>query len=518
MKRYQKANEGIHAPGEVKERAARPAVRRSHARWMSVAAAMLAVVLIAGVALWPGRTNDPNPVTLGGPSTPPGRGLGPILTPDSTARANTLALAVYPETAPSPKEEDYLSPRTGDFDFDKYNADLSAWRVSRTALASGTDYAGLLDGFLSASTAQFLTGAGTENRVYSPLNVYMALSMLAETTGGNSREQLLDLLDADSIGSLRARAGALWRDNYRDDGMVTSVLANSLWLRDGMTYSQDVLDTLARDYYASSFSGEMGTEEYDQALRNWLNEQTGGLLREQADGLRMDPDTVLALASAVYFKAGWADGFNPSRTQRDIFHAPDGDTETDFMRKSMEGTYYRGQHFSAMQLHFAQGGSMWLILPDEGTGPDELLDSGEAMWFLLYRMTYPYGSFPADGKSLRINLSVPKFDVSSDLDLIEGLKALGVTDVFDGSRSNFDPLGASTDDPLVVSTAQHAARVKVDEEGCEAAAYTVITTAPTSAGIHPDKMDFILDRPFIFAITGDSGLPLFTGVVNQPNG
>ena len=157
---------------------------------------------------------------------------------------------------------------------------------------------------------------------------------------------------------------------------------------------------------------------------------------------------------------------------------------------------------------------MLLILPDEGYDPDGLLDSGEAMDFLLADK-YRYD----DCKYLTIHLSMPKFDVSSDLDLIEGLKALGVTDVFDGAVSTFDPLDASTDDPLFVSQARHAARVKVDEEGCEAAAYTVIMTAPGSALAEPlDEVDFILDRPFLFAVTGDSGLPLFTGVVNQPNG
>ena len=507
MKRYKMANEGVHAPGEIKERAARPAGRRGYARWMGAVAAMLAVVLLAGVALWPRQPNVTDPLTVDDPRgivLPPA--TDPI--PYAAARANTLALAVYPETVPYPKEEDYLSPVTGDFDYDKYKADYTAWGRNREALSSGTNYAGLMDEFLSASTAQFLAGAGDENRIYSPLNVYMALSMLAETAGGNSRAQLLDLLQADSVETLRERVSALWRDHYRDDGMVTSLLANSLWLRSGMTYSQDVLDTLAADYYASSFSGEMGSEEYDQALRNWINEQTGGLLREQAGGLSMDPDTVLALASTIYFKAGWDGKFPEHRTQRDIFHAPTGDTETDFMRRSMEGVYYWGEHFSAVRLYFAQGGSMWLILPDEGTSPDGLLATGEAMDFLL--------GVKSNYKHLTINLSMPKFDVSSDLDLIGGLKALGVTDVFDGRASNFDPLGASTDDPLVVTQARHAARVKVDEEGCEAAAYTVIMMEPTSAMQPADEVDFILDRPFLFAITGDSGLPLFTGVVNQP--
>ena len=239
----------------------------------------------------------------------------------------------------------------------------------------------------------------------------------------------------------------------------------------------------------------------------------------------MDPETVLALASAVYFKAAWSDEFNKNRTEQDTFHAPGGDVETDFMRRTLEGTYYWGEHFAAMRLSFQQGGSMWLVLPDEEHPADELLDSGEAMGFLLAekRGTYNEKTDKVEGgwegqKYLNINLSMPKFDVSSDLDLIGGLQELGVTDVFDLAVSNFDPLEASTDDPIYVSKARHAARVKVDEEGCEAAAYTIIMQAAGAAMPPDDEVDFILDRPFLFAITADTGLPLFAGVVNQPNG
>ncbi|MBD5084300.1 MAG: serpin family protein [Clostridiales bacterium] len=520
MKRYQKANEGIHAPEELKENAARPSQKHSHARWMGAVAAVLVVAIIGGIALWPGRTGGPAVLSGDNPGLPIGRSAER----PETYSAHALSLAVYPEMHPYPRQDDYFDHYT-DHTSKAYDKAYNAWSADMKALRSGTDYTGMLDEFLSASTAQFLTGAGEDNRIYSPLNVYMALSMLAETAGGDSRRQILDLLQVDSIETLRTRAAALWKDHYRDDGTVTSILGSSLWLRDGMTYSQKTLDTLAETYYASSFSGEMGSEEYNQALRDWLNGQTGGLLDEQVSQLEMTPETVMALASTIYFKAAWHSEFNKERTETDVFHAPSGDVDVDFMHKTLEDTYYWGEHFAAVQLSFQQGGSMWLILPDEGYSVDELLQSGEAMDFLLAskygnwdEKTQKYvGAWPGQ-KYLDIHLSMPKFDVSSDLDLIEGLKALGVTDVFNMYVSNFDPLGASTDDPLYVAKAQHAARVTVDEDGCEAAAYTVMLLYGGAAPPPNDEVDFTLDRPFLFAVTGDSDLPLFLGVVNQPAG
>ena len=53
--------------------------------------------------------------------------------------------------------------------------------------------------FLSSTIPQFLAGQTEENRVYSPLSLYMALAMLAELTDGNSRQQVLDLLDVPDL-------------------------------------------------------------------------------------------------------------------------------------------------------------------------------------------------------------------------------------------------------------------------------------------------------------------------------
>jgi len=423
-----------------------------------------------------------------------------------------LAGAVYPEMPPYPKEEDFLGA-DGEYDWDAYDRAWSAWQEASFRQRSQADvYAGALDGFLTDTIRQTLAGAGEGNRIYSPLNVYMALAMLAEVTDGESRAQLLDLLGADSLETLRETAAALWTVHYSDDGWETSILASSLWLRDDdlADYDQATLDGLARYYYASAFRGEMGSEEYNNALQTWLNEQTGGLLEEQAKGVELDPLTVLALATTVYYKGAWQDEFREGATREDIFHAPTGDVTVDFMHQSFRTDYYTGDRFAAVRKTLGSG-SMLFLLPDEGVDPEALLSDPQAMDMLLH------GSPDLDVNHLTVNLALPKFDVSSDLELTEMLQALGVVDVFDGGLSDFSPLAENADAlGLAVSQVRHAARVKVDEEGCEAAAYTVIMVNATSAMPDPEEVDFVLDRPFLFAITGSDGLPTFVGIVNNP--
>lgn len=455
--------------------------------WPAAVAAVLVVAVLGGVLLRPGGEGSP-----------------------LVTSAYAIAEAEYPEMAPYPNEMEFVDEKTGEFDNDAFRKVYDTWWEDQKAQRRPEGYAGGLEGFFAASIQEFLSGAEGENKVYSPVNVYMALAMLAELTDGNSRQQILDLLGSGSIEALRAQAGDVWNANYRNDGATTCVLASSVWLNENVSFVQKTMDTLARNYYASSYQGEMGSEEFNRALQNWLNEQTGGLLEEQAGQITMDPDTILALATTIYFRATWTNEFSESRTEPDVFHAAVGDVTCDFMHQSGSKTYYWGDNFSAVAQGFENiGGSMWFILPDEGVSVDELLRDEQTLEFLL-----------ADGewensKYLIVNLSVPKFDVTSQMELGEGLRALGVTDVFDYVVSDFSPMTEDTDE-VYVSTAQHDARVVIDEEGCTAAAYAVFMAATGAAMPPEEEIDFMVDRPFLFAVTGADGVPLFVGVVNRP--
>lgn len=424
----------------------------------------------------------------------------------------TISLASYPEMTKYPDEMYYIDEETGILDNVDFFEVYDAWHNDKMEqLNQPYGYMNGMDGFINTSIQQFLTKSNGQNLVYSPLNVYMALAMLAEVTDGNSREQILELLGSESIDLLRTQARSVWNANYLDDGAVTSVLANSLWLNDDLSYIKKTMDTLTDYYYASSFSGKMGSDELDKALQSWINEQTGGLLEEQASGIEMRPDTILALASTIHFRAKWGSEFSKNNTEKGLFNLLDGNNETiecDFMHKSGTQTYYWSDNFAAVGLRLEGSGNMWFLLPDEGVGLDELLTDGQTMDFLHKGDAWDKSKF------LVVNMSVPKFDVASNIDLSSGLQELGITDIFDNDQSDFSPMTADIDE-VYLSRSEHAARVAIDEEGVTAAAYTVML-ACGSAKPPDDEVDFVLDRPFLFAITGVNGQILFVGVVNQP--
>ena len=419
--------------------------------------------------------------------------------------------AEYPEMAPYPNERSFVDEKTGEFDSEGFDQVYEAWwkdkRERRAREDSSRDG---LEAFCSLTMPVLLGEAEGENRVYSPLNLYLALGMLAEVTDGESREQILDLLGVSDVESLRERCRELWNVNYCRDGAVTSVPAGSFWLRNDISYHENTLKRLAENYYASSFEGEMGTAAYDQALQDWIKEQTGGLLKEQADELTMEPETVLALVSTIYYQAKWANEFLEANTEDGIFHGAGGDEATAFLHQGISRSYFWNDSYGAVCLGLKESGGMWLFLPDEGVDAEELL-TDPSVWELISHSSE--AEWP-DQKFLIVNLALPKFDVVSDLDLRESLQELGVTDVFDAETSDFSPLTEKVE-KIYLSKVQHAARVTVDEEGVTAAAYTAMIAC--GAGRPPEEeMDFVLDRPFLFVLTGESGTPLFIGVVNHP--
>ena len=360
-----------------------------------------------------------------------------------------------------------------------------------------------LTNFFKSSTQAILGDVTTENAVYSPVNVYMTLAMLAETSTGNTRAQILNALDAKSIEGLRTQANSVWNACYRDDDKIMSRMANSLWLNEKIKTGDTSI--LAENYYASVFRGDMSDDEYGEAYTEWLKKETGGFLNGIIDDKKFDSDTVMTLASTLYFKASWDSKFNKELTKKGVFHSPTGDVTYDFMNQKSNSIYFYGEMYSATYKTLGNDGYMYFILPDEDVSISELLSNDEALAFI-------YDPWNVGNNVLyKVNLSLPKFDISMKKDLKSDIEALGITDCFDSNNADFSEFFPENK-PFVYEM-EHGVRVSVDEESCSGAAYFQANAWGSSP---TEEIDFILDRPFIFVITGPDGLPLFIGVVNQP--
>ena len=367
--------------------------------------------------------------------------------------------------------------------------------------------------FAENCSTEVLAGVDTVNRLWSPINAYIALAVTAELAGENTQEEVLNALGKDSIETLRRDISALWETIYSNNGREISVLANSLWLDKDVSYVQQTMDDIAYHHYASIYQGDLGSNRTNRAMANWLNNQTGGFLKDRTGTLSVDPESLLALVSTVYFQAQWSDKFSSSDNTEGMFHTVGGDVPCTFMHRSAEdfkANYYWAEDFGAIQLFLKNNAMMWLILPDEDKTTDDVLRSGDYM-----NMITRSEDFPAENrKYMMVNLSLPKFDVSASTDLKEPLRRAGLTDIFEPLGNDFSP-SIISDVPVYLDSINQDTRVSIDEEGVTAASYVLLQFGAGAAQPPDEIIDFVLDRPFLFAITTNE-IPLFVGTVNTP--
>jgi serine protease inhibitor len=385
-------------------------------------------------------------------------------------------------------------------DYFDYYRDL---RIEAMSLIEG------VEGFYSRTIPTFLlAGEKDENAAYSPFSVYMALAMMAETAGGETRAQVLDLLGAESIEELRDRANKLFLLNYFDNDVMISRPAASVWVnrRFGGVLKAGALEKLASEHHASVYEGDMESPEFISLFRDWMNESTGGLLEDQINDMEFSPAEMMRIVSTIYFKTCWMDKFYEENSEGGVFHSPTGDETVTFMHGG-GNVYYDCEGCTMVNKNLIENANVYFVLPDEGVSLGELIAEGRVFNDILSGAE----EYVVPGAIIHLNL--PKFDVESRLDLKEGLMKLGVTDIFT-EDADLTPL---TDiDGAYVSSVSHGVRVTVDEEGVSAAAYTMI---PYCGAMPPTlEVDFTLDRPFMFVVTSMQNIPLFVGTVYHPAG
>ena len=407
--------------------------------------------------------------------------------------------AAYPAYPAEPRFEDYFD-ENGEGDWDAYDAAYTEYREALQKL-------GKLDAEPDGGTVLAFAGrtlgkifADSENRVYSPISLYVALSMLTEMTAGETKQQVMELLGAADSEMLRQQNKDLWIGVYTDDGRSVCRLANGAFLRENADVKQEAVDALADWYYASTYRVPMGTAEADEAIAGWLNQNTGGLLSQETREIQTEVDNLLRLYNTIYYKSSWRDAFESSQTKQDTFTAANGAKQkTEFMHRTESGSYRKGEGYTAAPRSLNDG-RMVFVLPDEGVTPESLL---QRQGFLT--------ELTGDYNAAELVWSVPKFDVKSSTGLNEALRSLGVTDAFDGTKADFTPL---TDNGAAVDSVMQAARVKIDEDGVEAAAYTEIVANDSAMMEIPPTVEMELDRPFLFVIFDYNNVPLFVGTVN----
>ena len=357
-------------------------------------------------------------------------------------------------------------------------------------------------------TAAALTGFGAkllqnemqeENPLVSPLSVASALSMTTNGAVGETKTQMERVLGADT-GSLNAYFSVLQASLGNDKQLKA---ANSIWMKDTDTlhvedaFLQQNADSYAAEIYSAPFDDSTKT-----AINDWVSRQTDKMIPEILDEI---PDgAVMYLVSALAFDAKWDRPFKSYEVWDGTFTARGGQDQTgDFLHGAV-GQYLSDEHAEGFLKPYADGKYAFAaLLPDETTSIDDYVNqlTGERLHAIL--------ASPIDE---RVEIALPKFKAEFSAELSENLKALGMTDAFDGANADFTDLGTSDEGNIYISRVLHKTFIQVDEEGTKAGAATAVEAAAEGAALYPHSV--LLNRPFVYMIVDlETGLPIFLGAL-----
>lgn len=355
--------------------------------------------------------------------------------------------------------------------------------------------------------SQLLQADNTENIVISPSSVASALGMTYNGASGSTQQAMAEALELQgmSLEDVNQASAALKTSLESADPSVKLAIANSLWGRQGIEFKPEFLQRNREFYDAEVTSLDFSRADASDIINNWVSENTEGKIPEIVD--QINPDDVLFLVNAIYFKGAWADEFDPAQTIDCPFSLLDGSEKLHpLMTRSGEYRYSETDSFQAVSLPYSEGRlSMYVFLPQAGVSSQQFYQTLTAenwdTWMSSFRSRPGF-------------LQIPKFKLDYGATLNDALTAIGMAPAFDSMQADFSGI---SDASTVINQVQHKTFIEVNEEGTEAVAATSVRVTLTSLPAPQEPFEMVVDRPFFFAIRDNqTGTVLFMGSVVNP--
>ena len=362
--------------------------------------------------------------------------------------------------------------------------------------------------------------------IYSPLSITYVLGMVNDAATGQTEQELEQTLGfhEGGIQAVNDYCKNLIDNLPKVDEKVTLNIANAIFLNKEYTLKPQFEQDMQTYYDAKAEALDFNAPETLDHINDWCSEKTKDMIPTILD--EIDPDAVSYLLNAIYFKADWTSKFDQKNTKEETFTTENGKTKLPLMHQNVLINYVKNDIFSAVNIPYGNG--MWnmtVMLPEEGKTTDDIINH-----------LATFGINGIEGSSCEIedgiatmsavtfspyevDLKLPRYETSSDTDQIDGGNLIGLLQKM-GIYLAFDELQAEIPNmcerPVYIEMMRQKAKIKVNEEGSEAAAVTVAEMKEFEMGpsIPPEypKATFHANRPFVYVIREtSSGVILFVG-------
>ena len=349
------------------------------------------------------------------------------------------------------------------------------------------------------------------NLMLSPLSASVALTMLLNGADGETYDQIHEMLGygpALDLDAVNGAYGSLRDALLTADPEVQLALANAVFYdrNRAALFKAPFLDAMRGPFGARVGALDFGAPSALDVINGWAGENTNGRIPKVLN--EIDPDLVLFLLNALYFKGDWTTQFDKAKTAPGDFRLADGRTvEVPMMTGEVPARLVWGEGYQAVELPYGRRNfSLVALLPEDPDTPlsDFAAGLADGLWA---DATARLDEADTWGDVL---VRLPRFSFSYEKKLNGPLQALGMRDAFEPGLAD---LSRMSDAGLYVSFVKQNTFVDVNEEGTEAAAVTTVGVEAVSLGPY-----FSADRPFVFAIRErTTNTLLFIGQVADPS-
>ncbi|MGC9554094.1 MAG: serpin family protein [Thermoplasmatota archaeon] len=352
-----------------------------------------------------------------------------------------------------------------------------------------------------------LCSGNHSNVFFSPYSIFVALAMTYEGARGETAQEMHTVLRFRQNNHTTLCSFGKIYNLLNVDTEYTLHTANALWTQEKYPFLEEYLHFI-ENYYMGDATDVNFTyaEQAAQMISQWVEENTGGKIKDFITGDDIHPLTRLILTNAIYFKGNWRYQFPPENTENKAFEvSPDTTVDVPTMSMSHSGVKLQYAETDDMQIlklpYISDQLTMTIFLPRENNvskiehmmTPDNLTQWQESLI------------------ETQVDMSLPKFSLETEYRLKQVLMDMGMAIPF---TLDADFSGMNGNQDLYIDKVIHKAFIEVNEKGTEAAGATSVHMSLTSV---PDNVVFNANHPFLFIIQHqETDTILFMGKICNP--
>ena len=337
---------------------------------------------------------------------------------------------------------------------------------------------------------------GVKSQILSPISITYALGMLNNGADGETLAQINKVLGFEKTGADSINAFCYKMLNMAPalDPLTKVMIANNIYVNQKYTLNPDFVQKANVFYNAEPETRDFKDGKTLDVINQWASDHTEQMIQKVLDEKEFNIDAVSYLLNAIYFNGAWTLKFDKEETVDEVFnHA--GNTDELIWRPMMHKTaffnYGENDDYQALRLPYGnESFTMTVLLPKKDTYEAVPKVPTAEEWESLNRRMV--------GKT--VDVKMPRIETDTDIDLKSIMIALGMPDAFNEKKADFRYF-CNVD--VYIGLMKQVAKIKLDEEGTEAAAVTVIgvdyALGPDTE--EPKIINFHANHPFLYVIS-----------------